>query len=331
MPLKITQKHDDLAALGMAEREADGTAKCHPEKLPDLFESALVTLQSKSIEIVEGIARIHRSILTGHPAPRSIRGEFERGELIEDLSAQLEEVAITLTDGRKRRLRRIAVAYRALIQDIGVLLSGFCETGKLNKKRYTQLSTDVLELLGLIEDTRNQLWNLLAATDELTGLLNRHALQDAYSLAMEKTRYRDHHTLLILLDVDHFKRINDTHGHDVGDAVLSDLSEKLLDAIRANDTAIRMGGEEILVIMPGIHRNSAKSSVERLRKAIVSNPPVGMGSEPVRYTVSAGFTLLSKDTLLEAAMKQADLALYAAKEGGRDRSVRFDSLIHMKS
>ncbi|MCB1637127.1 MAG: GGDEF domain-containing protein, partial [Xanthomonadales bacterium] len=172
----------------------------------------------------------------------------------------------------------------------------------------------------------------LAYADALTGLPNRRRFMDAAALEVTRARRQGTPLSLLLLDVDHFKRINDELGHPTGDAVLQALGQLLQRLNRANDVAGRIGGEEFAVLLPGADGSAAAAVAERLRQAVsalqVLPPAAAVPQTPVRLTVSLGVaTWRSSETWTavgglaegEAAMevgrllKLADQALYAAK------------------
>lgn len=159
----------------------------------------------------------------------------------------------------------------------------------------------------------------LSRTDALTGLLNRRAMSEA--LQDEWHRFARHRTPVSvgLLDIDHFKRINDTHGHDVGDQVLRHVAAVLKAHVRPIDQVSRHGGEEFLLLMPSTTADGAQQACERLRQIISSNPaPTRIG--PVPLTVSLGVTSATPaDTGVDDLLSRADHALYESKHRGRNR------------
>ncbi|GFE57305.1 diguanylate cyclase [Geobacter sp. AOG1] len=159
----------------------------------------------------------------------------------------------------------------------------------------------------------------LASTDELTGLKNRRHIMKRLEEEFERAGRLQETLCLIILDIDHFKRINDTHGHPFGDLVLKRVAKRLQEATRRYDTIGRIGGEEFLVISPGTNAEEALHLAERLRTT-VSQEPMGDGEKDVTITLSAGFALSKPgDRGSETLMKRADMALYRAKQGGRNR------------
>jgi two-component system cell cycle response regulator len=163
----------------------------------------------------------------------------------------------------------------------------------------------------------------LAVTDPLTGLYNRRHMDNQLAVQVTNAASRGKAVAVLALDVDFFKPINDTHGHDVGDRVLQELATRLKAQVRAIDLCCRMGGEEFLVILPETDLQVGFTVAERLRRAIANKPfNAGAKQGPLAITVSigvAGFESLT-DTP-QAILKRADDALYEAKRSGRNRVV----------
>ena len=161
----------------------------------------------------------------------------------------------------------------------------------------------------------------LARTDGLTGLLNRRAMEEALDEQLQRGRRHGEPAALLMLDIDHFKRINDAHGHAVGDAAIVALADTLRAGLRSLDRAARWGGEEFLVLLPQQDATAACAVAERLRAALATLP----GPELPRFTVSVGVaSLLPGDRAWCDWLKRADDALYAAKAAGRDRVLAAD-------
>jgi len=155
--------------------------------------------------------------------------------------------------------------------------------------------------------------------DPLTGLFNRNALEQRLA-ELDGEPCREEEGLshaLFLCDLDHFKRVNDQLGHAAGDAVLQEVAYTMRSALRAGDSIYRIGGEEILVILPGAAEADAVEIAERLRAAVRSRRPVG-----TTVTVSIGLAVSRPDAVdTDDLVARADAALYAAKARGRDRVV----------
>ncbi len=163
----------------------------------------------------------------------------------------------------------------------------------------------------------------MAVTDGLTGLHNRRYLDSHLATLFERARNRRRPLSLMITDIDRFKAINDTYGHDVGDEVLREFAGRLRKNVRGIDLACRMGGEEFVVVMPDTEGLIAEKVAERIRAQIADTPfLVGGGKGSITVTVSVGVAAMMREAdSVEAMLKRADLALYEAKNGGRNRVV----------
>ncbi len=153
-----------------------------------------------------------------------------------------------------------------------------------------------------------------ASTDELTGLLNRRALNEKVSALLDSGRQLS----VVLADIDHFKKLNDTYGHQVGDRALQAFSYALGSYARPSDIVARLGGEEFVLVLPDSSAEGAQRVVERIRSGLAG---VLTSSGVPRFTSSFGISDLRHGNTLEAMLKAADTALYAAKDAGRDQAL----------
>jgi len=161
----------------------------------------------------------------------------------------------------------------------------------------------------------------MAITDGLTGLYNRHYLNTHLGNMVREALKNGKHLALMMMDMDHFKTVNDTYGHDVGDLVLKQLADMIIKAARSTDLAARFGGEEFVILMPETDPQAALDASNRLRKIIESTPfKIGKGDETIQRTVSIGVASLhSEGDNGEDLLKRADEALYDAKHSGRNQ------------
>ncbi|MBX5229235.1 PleD family two-component system response regulator [Rhizobium sp. NLR9b] len=163
----------------------------------------------------------------------------------------------------------------------------------------------------------------LAVTDPLTGLYNRRYLDNHLNALFNRSMARGRPLSVLITDIDRFKQVNDTYGHDGGDEVLREFANRVRSTIRGADLACRHGGEEFVVVMPDTSPEVAAAVAERLRAAVESAPfMLKRSSELLRVTASFGIASRSGAVLTpDQLMKQADLALYEAKNSGRNRVV----------
>ena len=168
------------------------------------------------------------------------------------------------------------------------------------------------------KDLENKL-RTLSYKDSLTGVTNRRYFFELASLEIARSR-RSHDPLSVVeFDIDHFKQINDTHGHAVGDEVLNAVCARCQQLLRKTDVLARMGGEEFVVLLPDASLEEATQLAERLRQAIADSAMSPVAGYP-GCTVSIGVTLLdAADTSIEDCLLRADRAMYQAKQDGRNR------------
>jgi two-component system cell cycle response regulator len=160
-----------------------------------------------------------------------------------------------------------------------------------------------------------------ALTDSLTGLYNRRYMQVHLDTLLKKNAEAKKSLCVMMLDIDHFKLVNDTYGHGVGDEVLKTYAERVSNCLRSFDLVVRLGGEEFLVVLPDTSMEVAKQVAERIRKSICNTPfrvsaPIGY----INVSVSIGAVLIENgNSTVDEALQRSDVELYKAKEGGRNR------------
>lgn len=168
---------------------------------------------------------------------------------------------------------------------------------------------------------QNRLLSEISRTDGLTRLLNRRFWDEAVADTFERCRSSGRPASLLMLDIDHFKAINDRHGHPAGDEVIRRLGDILRDTLRQRDVPGRYGGEEFGVVLPDTRAAGAEAIAERVRKRVEG---ATLSASGIRATVSIGIAELRADERDYAVwIAHADRALYSAKERGRNRSVRY--------
>lgn len=181
-------------------------------------------------------------------------------------------------------------------------------------KRKAERERELTETNNLL-DSRSRYLEQLARTDNLTGAFNRQGLQEAMALGLNEWRQDGKLLSIVMLDVDYFKSINDTHGHAVGDKVLSRIAKLVQDNIRATDLFARWGGEEFVLVCRNTRLHAASQIAEKLRLVIAEEPFDVVGKVHASY----GVATLRTDETLEQFFERVDAALYDAKRHGRNR------------
>ena len=186
------------------------------------------------------------------------------------------------------------------------------------KETEEKLRQEAEKLRQLKEELKAQ-----ALQDELTGLYNRRAMREHFLWAVRNAKRRDESLSVLLLDIDHFKQINDQHGHDIGDRMLTQVSKVIADEARESDLVARIGGEEFVVLLHSVDSHKSLHIANRIRKAVEA-----LNEHGIRPTVSVGVATVEAKELgteeeeadYKSLMRKADLALYRAKHEGRNRA-----------
>ncbi|HET6881677.1 MAG TPA: GGDEF domain-containing protein [Pirellulales bacterium] len=188
-----------------------------------------------------------------------------------------------------------------------------------------RLQRDLAEAQKEIQQQRQEVASLAAEarTDTLTGLPNRRSLNEDLARRFDQWRRHQIPLSLLMVDVDHFKKLNDTHGHQTGDEVLRLVAQALRKTLRQMDMAARFGGEEFAILLPGTRLKDAATVAERMRAAVAADCRQCAERE-VKVTVSLGLASVVADETVETLIKRADDALYAAKNAGRNRAFLHD-------
>ncbi|WP_131110403.1 sensor domain-containing diguanylate cyclase [Sulfuricystis thermophila] len=219
------------------------------------------------------------------------------------------EIARDALEARKREMLEITLA----IMLGGLLLASWLSL-RIAHGVLTTLDTAQKALRRQMETAE-----LLARTDALTGLANRRAFDEVAQQEIQRAQRYGTPLTLVLADLDHFKAINDSHGHDVGDCVLQDFARILAGSVRNVDLVGRWGGEEFAILMPGTDLTEATQAAERMRRQ-VEQAQLCIEETTCRYTASFGVAAFRADMpTLASLLGRADMALYRAKRLGRNR------------
>lgn len=209
------------------------------------------------------------------------------------------------------------------VQDIGerkAYEQTLRETRDALEQRVTERTRDLQEANRRLERANRHL-RRMARDDALTGISNRrHLTAELRRARAAASRYGDGLAVL-MVDIDHFKRINDTEGHQLGDQVLVSVADALRRCLRGSDTLGRYGGDELCAVLPHADAEAAMAAAEKLRATVHELAFRGRGPRPVCITCSVGVAVLTGEERVEALLARADDALYRAKRAGRDRVV----------
>lgn len=208
-----------------------------------------------------------------------------------DLSVSIEEQASALSASGNHTTNQ---DYRALLKNVQT----FITQARRLERAFAAASSDL---------------------DTLTGIQNRLAMRRALERRHDRMRRTDARATIALADLDHFKMVNDTYGHNAGDHVLSVVAERLLDGIRSYDQLFRYGGEEFLILLDDAEPETTFMILERLRMSLEKAPITLSDGIQIVVTASFGAAEINKDETIENTIERADAALYRAKEAGRNR------------
>ncbi len=274
--------------------------------LPGVRDQSLLFVANLCILAVAGVFSIHNLCLhwpslatftLGLLAPSAFSGLIDsQSWLLRGGAAMLTFGMLQLYGFKTRQLERREIGSRIAMAEMTLQLT--CKNEEL---------ADALEA--------NE---RLAAQDPLTGCMNRRGLKQRYRKSAARRKGDAESLGIIMIDADHFKAVNDTHGHDTGDQVLQALAGKIKSQLRAPDSLARWGGEEFVCVIEGVDAAGLWLAAERIRLAVCEEPVVCKGVT-LAVTVSLGVSLLGKQEAFEAAVDRADQALYRAKHSGRNR------------
>jgi diguanylate cyclase (GGDEF)-like protein len=254
--------------------------------------------------------------------------------MIAHSTTQVAEAARRLTRGTIADLTRAMGALgagdleaaRARVEIVAVTVRSQDEVGAM-ATAFNEMQDEVAHAALSLDDAREELRRSrdhlehLASHDPLTDLPNRRALEAALNQLVASCRERGVHGAVVVLDLDHFKQFNDTHGHAAGDELLCWVVERIRGSLRPNDSIARLGGDEFAVLLADTSPDEAEAVVHRVLEELRSSVLLVEGGRAVRATASIGLAVFGPDTRLsgEQLLVDADVAMYDAKEAGRDR------------
>lgn len=244
------------------------------------------------------------------------------------LTWQTKRVAAGDFTQRVDFMGEFAIAFNAMAERLASSVEALKQKEAELIAKNEELEKEIRQRLGVEKDLRisEERYREMAIMDYLTGMYNRRHFYLLAENELKRTLRRGHSLSLIMLDLDHFKNINDQYGHDIGDKVLVEVGRVLTSHVRSMDICARLGGEEFVLMLPETKPAKAMEVAERLRIAM-AHTCVSDGGKLINFTASLGVTSLDSDRdqreeapkeLLESLIKQADEALYASKKAGRN-------------
>ena len=298
----MNPKNGHLAVLSSVRTEKKGALLDHP------YHEMIVALQTTlNIEQLLDIFSVNLQPVVPHS-----------GSIFKN-----DTLALELRTGKNGRHR---CSYHLMLEN-----DHLGEWRLTRDKRFTELELATIEafLCRLLYPLRNALQYRQAIQsayiDPLTKTRNRCALQGTFQREWELSRRHGTSLSMILLDIDHFKCVNDTYGHDKGDIVLRLVAACLHDCVRASDIVFRYGGEEFVILLSNTTATGAFHLAERVRKALEKLACETDGAVPLRVTASLGVATLASNESKEMLLKRADRAMYRAKQLGRNQVVMAES------
>ncbi len=282
----------------------------HPEQ-----HDHVIAIDRELAQYAEWLGRVVDLQRTGRDA--EAQAMIARGEgwlPIEAINAQISIVENYERQGQDRRMAtatqraRANEWYQYLLSAIGLVLLALS----------AMAASALNRTMAAEQQMRNEL-RRRAMTDDLTGLANRRELMASLDRATASAQRHDRPLALAIIDIDHFKNVNDTHGHPVGDAVIRKVALTASEVMRAQDTVGRLGGEEFAVVLPDCTANDALAACERLRMAMREMDLELETGHQIFVTLSVGIAVLGQGDTAADMIARADAALYNAKHGGRDR------------
>ena len=225
-------------------------------------------------------------------------------------------------EGQQGLIKRLGELHDQLHTTAKLVLMRTPDGEALAIEDYEKVLTRFDEFITAIRRMERAFSEAEAGLDPLTGLRTRTGLQEDFNREVNRMKKAGTPFVIAMLDLDHFKAINDNHGHDTGDRVLVSAANCLLRHIRTYDDAYRLGGEEFLILFKGLDETGAQNVLERLRVAFTRMDVKGADGAPLGISASFGYVGASPDKTLDSLLQEADKALYKAKREGRNRVVK---------
>lgn len=306
---ELTAANESLAASNEALAQSEELFRLTVQNAP--IGLATVGLDGRFLSVNRTLCEI-----VGYPEIELRQKSFQDITHPQDLQADLAKVE-DLIAGRadhyrmqKRYLHRDGHVVDIQL-DVAILRSAQGEP--------LQFVSQIQDITQRLEEGRQL--EVRASTDDLTGLPNRRAFYDEGRRMLARAQRQNQELALVMMDLDHFKTINDTYGHASGDRVLRAIKDAVQPRLREGDLLARLGGEEFAILLPNASPPYARFIAERIRESIESAEINALDGRPIPLTTSLGLATIAAGEKMETAMERADQALYQAKTEGRNRVV----------
>lgn len=301
------------------------------DSLGDLLSYETAAIYLFDLDVAVAAAGGPRSVIPSTSLPRLRAGRAADGGRLASGEDSIAADDSTVLEAMREQHTVGHMQATGTLELVVPLLAGGRALGALNLQLGNPLGTEhvkIIELLAAAAAVALQNAHLyqetqrLATTDALTGLSNYRHFHDLLTLEVQRARRMEYPIGLLVMDLDHFKLVNDRHGHPMGDLALQQVAEQLRARLRRTDVVGRIGGEEFAAILPGDDLSEVAVVAEKLRRAVEALPPLrgGMADEPTAVTLSIGGTSLPSHAVdAQLLLNCADRALYQAKRSGRNR------------
>lgn len=281
-------------------------------------EGVIKALDDGLVETQEILQAFHRSALCHVQPPH---------DLISEQSQYLTRFGgwLDLNMGRglldQPAFEQLTEAYGTFHENLRWLARRAWKGGKVPTDEYDSLTAKADAVTGQIRRLLRLFRTAEVTVDPLTGVQNRTVMHQTLEREIMRIQRTDQEGCVVLADIDFFKKVNDTYGHQAGDVVLAKVASEIQSSLRPYDSLFRYGGEEFVICMPVCKTTEARATLERVRKQIEGLPILIEGGQSVTVTCSFGVARLDPDLGVQQSIEVADMALYKAKETGRNRVV----------
>lgn len=325
-----------VSAEDTAVKALERIAQLDLQPVPQLYELWFRYFQGDP-EIVRAIDNHQGTIDENacHKIYKRFLSESSRDDAVKKISDQVQqsitEMVLMLTSVKSATTDygdtlddvKVKIESAETLEDLSSVVSSIVEDTKKMLVKNHELEKQLVTSSQQVSELRQNLDNVKkeAMTDGLTGLTNRKAFDKQIRDAVEEAEAHGEPLIFMMLDIDHFKKFNDTYGHQVGDQVLRLVARTLTDNVKGRDTAARYGGEEFVIILPATTLESGLKVAEMLRKSVESKEVINKSSHETlgRITMSLGIAEFKKGESVSTLIERADAALYQAKKSGRNR------------